>query len=213
MNPQQEYSLLINYRACNPLPPEEYGENHHIYPRCCGGNDAPENIIKLTPEEHYKAHFLLPFIFTEGKEHAKLLYAWSIMQGLTEDVDRGCVEYGILKREFAQQRSIDQTGKYPSDETRAKMSASQRALNRVGPWKDKKLPEETKSKMSSSHIGHEVSEETRRKIGDKNRGKPNFFKGKTRSEETKRKMSEAKKLYWANKRRKLNEENKDKEVC
>lgn len=36
-----------------------YRERHHILPRCLGGNDEPENLIALTPEDHLFAHLLL----------------------------------------------------------------------------------------------------------------------------------------------------------
>jgi hypothetical protein len=36
-----------------------YTETHHIIPRCLGGSDAKENLIKLTLREHFLAHWLL----------------------------------------------------------------------------------------------------------------------------------------------------------
>ena len=30
-----------------------YKERHHIVPRCMGGTDEPENLVELTPEEHF----------------------------------------------------------------------------------------------------------------------------------------------------------------
>ena len=41
-----------------------------------------------------------------------------------------------------------------------------------------------------------VSEETKKIISNKNKGKPNKYKGMPRSEETKRKIRESKKIYW-----------------
>lgn len=34
-------------------------ETHHILPKSMGGKDSPENLIDLTPREHYIAHLLL----------------------------------------------------------------------------------------------------------------------------------------------------------
>ena len=42
---------------------ESYKERHHIIPRCLGGTDEPENLVDLTPEEHYVAHQLLIKIY------------------------------------------------------------------------------------------------------------------------------------------------------
>lgn len=37
----------------------DYNERHHIVPRSHGGDDSPDNLICLTPEDHYFAHLLL----------------------------------------------------------------------------------------------------------------------------------------------------------
>lgn len=36
-----------------------YTEKHHILPRSFGGSDDPDNLVKLTPEDHFFAHLLL----------------------------------------------------------------------------------------------------------------------------------------------------------
>src|SRR3990167_2215573 len=36
-----------------------YKERHHIVPRCMKGDNSPQNLVDLTPEEHYVAHQLL----------------------------------------------------------------------------------------------------------------------------------------------------------
>lgn len=36
-----------------------YTERHHIVPRSLGGGNEPENLIRLTPEDHFFAHLLL----------------------------------------------------------------------------------------------------------------------------------------------------------
>lgn len=38
---------------------ECYTERHHIIPRCLKGSDSRANLIKLTPREHFLAHWLL----------------------------------------------------------------------------------------------------------------------------------------------------------
>ena len=57
MNYQKHYDALIS-RAKNRLI-ECYTESHHIIPRCMGGTDHLDNLVKLTAEEHYLAHQLL----------------------------------------------------------------------------------------------------------------------------------------------------------
>jgi hypothetical protein len=74
MNYKKHYATLIERARHRVL--EEYTEKHHIIPRCLGGTDDKENIVALTPEEHYVAHQLLVKMYP--KEH-KLIYAANMM--------------------------------------------------------------------------------------------------------------------------------------
>jgi hypothetical protein len=71
-------------------------------------------------------------------------------------------------------------GCYPSEETRKKMSSSQKNVDR--------------SLMPQHRKGRELSEEHKKKIGDSGKKK-----GRTCSEKTKKKMSLKRELYWKNK--------------
>lgn len=42
-------------------------EKHHILPRCKGGTDDKENLVLLTPKEHYICHHLLHKHYSEDK--------------------------------------------------------------------------------------------------------------------------------------------------
>lgn len=53
-----------------------YVENHHIVPRCIGGNDDPSNIVTLPSRDHYMAHLLLIKMYPKNTE---LLYAINTM--------------------------------------------------------------------------------------------------------------------------------------
>lgn len=61
--------------------------------------------------------------------------------------------------------------------------------------------EDVKNRISLSLKGRVFSEETRKRMSESQKGKPNNFKGKTHSEETKIKMSIARKEYWKRKKR------------
>jgi len=94
MDYAKHYSLLIEKRLNNC--PLGYSERHHIIPKCRGGDDSPDNIVKLTPEEHYLAHLLLCKIFPKDK---KLLAAALF---LTSNLHkRNNKQYGWVKRLFA----------------------------------------------------------------------------------------------------------------
>ena len=57
MNYKKIYENLMS-RAKNRSILQGYTEKHHIVPVCIGGDNDKENIVKLTPEEHYLAHQL-----------------------------------------------------------------------------------------------------------------------------------------------------------
>ena len=177
MSPLEEYISIILYRQQDPLPEGVYGERHHIIPRSCGGCNKKWNLVKLTRQEHYKAHELLPFIYTEGEAHAKMVYAWNQMNGRVngKEVDAGT--YARLKEEHAvlMKGNKNHLGRHHSEESKRKNAEAHKG--RPGCWKGKSLSKETRRKMSDARKGRHYSEETRRK------------------------MSEARKLYWENRRK------------
>mgnify|MGYP000855349581 CR=1 FL=1 len=59
MNYARIYAEFIDDRKAKQPQAPDYFEKHHIKPRCLGGGDEPENIIRLTPEDHLFAHMLL----------------------------------------------------------------------------------------------------------------------------------------------------------
>lgn len=106
------------------------------------------------------------------------------------------------------------TGKKSSDETRAKISASN--MGRIG-WNKGKTgvySEETLKKMSESSKGHEVTDETKKKISNANNGQVPWNAGKKGvfSEETLRQMSETQKgiKHTDESKRKISEAGKGK---
>jgi hypothetical protein len=80
-----------------------YYEVHHIIPRCLGGTDESQNLVRLTPEEHYLAHQLLVKIYPNNH---KLVKAATMMipNRPTNKM------YGWLRRRFTDAQSISQTG-------------------------------------------------------------------------------------------------------
>tara|TARA_R110000737_G_C14490263_1_gene470108 strand:- start:139 stop:843 length:705 start_codon:yes stop_codon:yes gene_type:complete len=75
MNYKKHYRLLIEKALDRPRP-TEYTEKHHILPKCMGGLDDAENIVRLDGREHFLAHKLLCWIYPDNE---KLWYAFSMM--------------------------------------------------------------------------------------------------------------------------------------
>lgn len=90
MNYEKIYLDLVTRAKDRVL--ESYAEKHHIKPRCMGGGDEIENLVALTPEEHYVAHMLLVKIYPGNK---KLIFAANMM------ANRNNKAYGWIKRKFA----------------------------------------------------------------------------------------------------------------
>jgi len=110
-----------------------YVEKHHIISKCRGGTDEPDNIVALTPEEHYLAHLLLIKIYPK---HKGLLYAVKMMSGQHNNKSYGWVR-----------RKISETGF--TEEHRRNMSIAQLARpKRPKKVKSIKLPKKTIKEMS-----------------------------------------------------------------
>jgi len=71
----------------------QYTETHHIIPKCMGGNDQKENLIKLTPEDHFFAHLLL------AKSHGGKY--WLALHNM---LNRGMKTEAISYKDFANKR-------------------------------------------------------------------------------------------------------------
>lgn len=58
-------------------------ERHHIKPKSIGGDNTSQNLVRLTPREHFIAHLLLERMFQKGsEEHRKMAFAaWRLANG------------------------------------------------------------------------------------------------------------------------------------
>ena len=175
MDAETEYYTICANRYLHPLKAGEYGEVHHILPRSLGGMDISQNLVRLTPEEHYRCHELLPFIYTEGKAHRAMVNAWWL---LAHDKRRKVAisqeRYGVLKREHARMMSERMTGNH---------------INAGTPKSEEHKRKLSEALKGRSVAGHPQSEETKRKISEACKGKVPWNKGVPCSEEQKRKQS------------------------
>ena len=105
MNYQAIYNRLISRgQSVRDL---EFKERHHILPRCMGGLDSKDNLVDLTPEEHFVAHQLLLKIHPG---HHGLAHAAKMM---TVGRPRNKY-YGWLKRRFISECRTRVGSKNPS---------------------------------------------------------------------------------------------------
>ena len=111
MDYQKHYTSLCNRAKERQL--DCYTERHHVLPKCIGGDDNPDNIVVLTPEEHYIAHQLLVKIYPK---HTGLLWAAIMMTGhSTSDGRANNKIYGWLKRRYqnvCRERTGEKSGSF-----------------------------------------------------------------------------------------------------
>lgn len=90
------YQNLIT-RAKKRTKPE-ITERHHIIPRSIGGSNEKENLVYLTPEEHFVAHQLLVKVYPEHS--FQLTYALNMMTVDSPTTPRSNKRYGWIKRRY-----------------------------------------------------------------------------------------------------------------
>lgn len=163
MNYRNHYNLLINRARGRTL--SGYSERHHVVPKCIGGEDTEENLVDLTPEEHFLAHQLLvkmypgagklvfaALIMTTDKSGRRVnnkLFGWlrkrvssTISQMNTANASTRCKKSGETQR-----------GKVLTQEHRAKISAAGRK---------RKQSQETRNKQSLAAINRSDEEKLKR---------------------------------------------------
>lgn len=74
MNYANIYQQIVERALTREKP--DYYETHHIVPRCMNGSNDPDNLVALTPEEHYVAHQLLLKMYPD---HKQLVHAANMM--------------------------------------------------------------------------------------------------------------------------------------
>lgn len=190
------YNKLID-RARNRLL-EGYCERHHIVPRCMGGDDSSENLVRLTAEEHYVAHQLLVKMHPN---EPKLIFAAHKMTSDPHGHRSRNKLYSWLRQQHSAAMSEMMLGvrRGPHTElTKQKISESKTQFYIDNPEKTTKglklppLSDEHKKQISLRFKGHTHSEEHIRKNSEAHKGQVPWCKGKKRpslSSETKVKIS------------------------
>lgn len=89
MNYKKHYNLLVEKAILNNTQHKSNYEKHHIIPSSLGGSNDIDNLVLLTPKEHFIAHFLLLKIYkkeyilnknnTNYQNYKKIFYAFRMM--------------------------------------------------------------------------------------------------------------------------------------
>ena len=180
MNYEKVYNQIIERARTRVY--EGYTEKHHVIPKCMGGNNEKDNIVKLTAREHFICHQLLCEIYPN---EIKLKFALRMMCIQSDTQNRYTTSsrtFSRIREEAIKLISISNTGKIRSAESKARYSAAQ--------------------KGNKKFLGKTHSEETKKKMSERKKGIPrpahvvealrelaNTRKGKSLSPEVKAKIS------------------------
>jgi len=183
MNYARIYAAFIDDRKAKQPQAPEYFEKHHIKPRCLGGCDDPENIIRLKPEDHIFAHVLLAkwlddrgswaavkFIFGHACKNLRAptrreirLAAMAREEFAARNTGPNNPNYGKPLPEWQKERLRQiNTGKKQSPESIEKRR--QQAIGRPSPRKGCKLTPEQVEAVRKSSTGRKHSVEAIEKI-------------------------------------------------
>lgn len=164
MNYLKIYDSLITKAKNRNIILGEYMENHHIIPKCMGGNNTKENLVKLTSREHFIAHALLYYHY----KTTKLIYAWRCMFRKGDNQERKFTskQYSIVKNILVEKLKIEMNGpgnnfygKRHTEETKLILSKIMKTKNiKISPETMVKIIEKAKRPKSIEH---------RKKIGRK----------------------------------------------
>jgi len=72
MNYKNIHDEIIKRAQTRIIEADVYYEKHHIVPRCLGGDNSKENLVRLTAREHFIIHLLLIKLYPDNP---KLVYA------------------------------------------------------------------------------------------------------------------------------------------
>lgn len=201
-------------RTAGSTPRVGYTEKHHIIPKCLGGDNSKENLVRLSAREHFVCHLLLTRMIDDPKKLMSLRFAVAKFRQSNSKQNR----YILTSWEFEQVRIAQSLAarvlattrkRAPlSKETKEKISAALKGKPSPlrgcqGSTKGRKLSEEHRRKISESQIGKKqnlsdderlrrreyilsirdqriykpLSEETKLKISNSNKGTPAHNKG------------------------------------
>ena len=120
-------------------------EAHHIIPKSFGGSDRHENLVLLTPREHYIVHLLLTKL-ADPKQRSKMCYAFFRMKSGAKS-SRGYYNFVVIVSKQTRGAMNPFYGKRHTPERRAEMCGPGH------PMFGKTHSDMSKDKMSASKKG------------------------------------------------------------
>ena len=158
MNYLKIYNQLIETRKTKTFI--GYGERHHIIPKCMGGTNTKENIVRLKAREHFIAHLLL----AKSHKTPSLIFAANMMMYCNKKKYTNRT-YEWIKTEHS---------KLVSDLKKGKLLAP----SHIKILSDNMKGEKNPNYKGVLHIGKKRSDDFRKKQSEDNSGVKNSMYGK-----------------------------------
>ena len=173
MNYLKIYTNLIeiNKQKLRDKSGGKYYEEHHINPKCLGGNDNKTNLVLLTAREHFLAHWLLVKLYPNNK---KLIYAFNAFCMNTNNGNRPVsmfYEYAKIRRSDILRNTTEWKLKISETMKKKIWVKKDRISKRVFEYELEKYLDNgySKGRIIKSRKSH--SKETRKKIAISHKGK------------------------------------------
>jgi hypothetical protein len=190
------YNSIVNRASQRIL--DGYTETHHIIPRSLGGPDTPDNLVVLTPREHFLCHWLLTKMVKGKRKQWSMINALGFMMWAENDnQERYKVNarlYEQLKQKHSDMKSWAMTGERNPQYGKKWSEERKQAFKKIRA-KQAPMSEEAKEKIRQSRLGKTWDDDYKKRMSDikkvQNAGENNPMYGKTHSDETRRKISEA----------------------
>ena len=191
MNHQKVYDNIIEKaKSENRIKHNgAYYENHHINPRCLGGNDNKENLVLLTAKEHYLCHKLLTYIYKGNNKIANAFHRMTFDKHGKHNISSRDYVYAKWLRSNIPQKSHYDTWleKYGEEEAKKRHKEKKEKIKKT--MTGVKYSKERREKSALGHIGLKQSKETCEKRSKSLSGENHPMYGKHLSEKTKQKIS------------------------
>lgn len=166
MNYQKIYDDFIADRKSSKEV-NGYFEVHHIIPRSLGGSDDSENLVRLTPSDHFFAHLLLAKIHSGPMSTALFFMAGEGSRSARgHKAKRWAYDFSRRAMALEKRKLIGPLnhfyGRTHDEETRKKISKSRTgkmtgedhfAYGVPSPLRGRKIKTETKMKISKANSG------------------------------------------------------------
>lgn len=147
--------------SAKAFQPASYIEKHHIIPKCFGGSDDQDNIVKLSAKQHYVCHLLLTKMVSTKRRRWQMVtaleYMANVRNGVTKDrYNSRSFEYhkkyvSKVKSEIFSGPGNPRYGAIVSEDTKRLISEARKGVDTNTPENNEKKRQIWKSQLNPNN--------------------------------------------------------------